>query len=99
MRIFNYSDKPVLINGIPHNEMEINIPSEEFSRDMLGHHTKTFINLEQHHYLTIWNISAETYNYSLTEHELPNISTFSFILVTTIALHILIKIIQKVRQA
>lgn len=101
MRIFNYTDKPVIINGIPMEGNEIKITDESFERSEIGHHTKSFHTLEQHHYLHIYQNPNRPngYEYRLTEHPLPNIATFSFILVSTIALHLLVKIIQKLRQA
>lgn len=101
MRIYNYSDKPVLIKGVPINDIEINIPYEDFNKNMVTHHTKTFNHIQQHHYLTIFNSTEQPngYAYRITEHKLPDISAFSLILIATISFHLLVKIIQKVRQA
>ena len=100
MRVFNYSDRPVQIMGVSHDDIEINIPYEGFDSTMITHHTKTFSSIEHHEYLTIYNDTTEQhgYAYSITEYPLPDITIFSLILVATIGFHLLIKIVQKVKQ-
>lgn len=101
MRVFNYSDRPVQIMGVPHDDIEINIPYEGFDSTMITHHTKTFNQISQHQYLTIYNDQSlqDGYAYRITEPTVPDITIFSLILISTIGFHLLIKIIQKVKQA
>jgi hypothetical protein len=100
MRIYNYSDKPVYIKGVPYDQIELFIPSDVWEMDWFLHHSKSLHNVGFDQ-LIITNDSTKPngYSYQPITTPIPDISVFSFILVTAISLHLLIKIVQKVKQS
>ena len=98
MRVYNYSDKPVVINGVPINTHIIHLDTAISPGNVL-HNGTTFLpnhDQDRNSVFTIMN-TGTGYAYREDVYSNPPVWWFSSILIVSIGYLMLIKVMQKIR--
>ena len=102
MKIFNYSDKPVVINGVPIHEHLIHIDNS-IQRHFVTHNGREFLSShltdDRNLIFSIINHPNGSYNYREQNFAVPNIWLWIGVFLTFFSFMFLTRVIQKLKTS
>jgi hypothetical protein len=101
MKIYNYSDKPIQINGVPRDEhiLFLNASIPEWN---VKHNNHVFLptrDEDRNIVTTIYKLPSGSYSYRHDNFSTPDVWLWVSIFLTFFSFHFILRIIQKIKMS